>query len=119
MKEAIKKILEKPVVVIAAPHADCIKTYIVRECRERLVAEIAALIEGLSWVSVKDRLPDEDGMLVAVFCPEGASIADLWPARWDAVNKCFSAGGGWFETNEVTHWIRLPELPKEEVCLRK
>lgn len=62
------------------------------------------------WISVKDRLP-KDGMIVAVYAPN-AFLYDVWPARWDSRHNCFSAGGGWFELEEVTHWMHLSEPPK-------
>lgn len=70
------------------------------------------------WISVKDRLPEtEDLYLViangkpkknitlvqayelATYCPDEGWILEQYP-EW--------------ETPEVTHWMLLPEQPKEE-----
>lgn len=65
---------------------------------------------SIAWIRTADRLPD-DGQYVIVFDIEAATLA-TWPARYDAKKKSFSAGGGWFEVDEVTHWLLLP-LPTE------
>lgn len=71
------------------------------------------------WISVKDRLPDEcdnlvlaiangkpcrnitleDAYVLASYVPNEGWIIDEWP-MW--------------EEAEVTHWMPLPEPPKEE-----
>lgn len=69
-----------------------------------------------AWISVDDRLP-ADGQMVAVYDPEHA-ILKVWPAQWDEKYQCFTAGShgsaGWFERNEVTHWMPLPTAPNGE-----
>ena len=49
--------------------------------------------EGTSWV-------DENGML-------GEEAYTL------ALTGFWASGGGWFQPNEVTHWMPLPSPPKE------
>ena len=71
--------------------------------------EAAVRILDQPWISVKVALPLVDGMLVAVLDP--SNDPKVWPAQWDAANKSFSSAGGWFEQDEVTHWIPLPEQP--------
>lgn len=61
------------------------------------------------WVSVKDRLPDKESMLCLVI-----SDGDLYVSHWH-----WGGGGAWFFTDgeydcNVTHWMKVPELPKEE-----
>jgi hypothetical protein len=63
------------------------------------------------WISVKDRLPD-DGALVVIFDPE--SDQEVWPAKWGAENNSFDSNGGWFEQDEVTHWMLLPPAPADK-----
>ncbi len=70
-------------------------------------------IERFAWVSVKDRLPDEEGMYLCVFDDrtietfefEGRDL-DFWGVRprHSKLPKSF----------RVTHWMPLPELPSEE-----
>ena len=59
-----------------------------------------------AWIRPADKLPD-DGQYVIVFDPEAATIP-TWPARYDATNRSFSAGGGWFELDEVAFYLVLP-----------
>jgi hypothetical protein len=63
-----------------------------------------------AWVPAHERQPS-DGELVAVYCA-GASMCDVWPARWCARNKSFQDGYGLFEQDEVTHWMLLPAPPQ-------
>lgn len=57
------------------------------------------------WVSVKDRPPEEDGEY-DVYCNDG-SIARAWfEDKW-FIDLC-ECGDGY-----VTHWMSLPEPPKE------
>jgi len=66
----------------------------------------------MNWVDVKDGYPDEDGMLVVVFDP--SDHPNVWSAKWDAGNRSFDCIGGWFEQDEVTHWMPLPPPPKSK-----
>ncbi|BDF66571.1 hypothetical protein CE91St43_05430 [Oscillospiraceae bacterium] len=72
------------------------------------------------WISVKDRLPEipkdkaDEGyvqMQVLVWCDKGRECA--WYQQDD---KSFFDRPGWFgeELRSVTHWMPLPEPPKEE-----
>ena len=63
-----------------------------------------------AWVCTRERLPEADGMAVAVRAP-GAMQADVWPATWRADTQNFDAALGWFEVSEVTHWMPLPAAP--------
>lgn len=62
------------------------------------------------WRTVAEATP-EVGQLVAVHSP-GAMICDVWPARYTRFGN-FDAGGGWFEQDEITHWMPLPAGPVE------
>jgi hypothetical protein len=69
--------------------------------------------DASQWISVSERLP-EDGQTVVVYDPDN-TILKVWPAQWDAENQAFTAGShksaGWFEKDEVTHWMPLPKPP--------
>ena len=66
----------------------------------------------MNWIDIKDCYPEEDGMLVVVFDPHNHPT--VWPAKWNAACKAFDANGGWFEKDEVTHWMPLPPPPKSK-----
>ena len=94
---------------------DCSKcNYIYSTCYRGLARDALKQIEelepkALKWVSVKDRLPDKESMLCLV-----VSNGNLYVSHWH-----WSGGGPWFFTDgeydcNVTHWAKVPELPKEE-----
>ena len=74
-------------------------------------SEIVVKIES-SWVSVKDRLPKEDGPIL------------VWSGRLEDVPTCAAAGyelWNWsteysphdYRLFELSHWMPLPAAPKE------
>ena len=79
---------------------------------ERLTAENAALREKVpQWISVEDRLPiDRLSKYLVAFRDAGGSIVDM--AR-------YFPSDGWtcdnweVPQNLITHWMPLPEPPKE------
>lgn len=56
------------------------------------------------WISVKERLPNENTR-VLVYAKQGCYMN----LRVDYICN----GGMWFYSMMVTHWMPLPELPKE------
>lgn len=59
------------------------------------------------WISVKDKLPEEDD-LYNVYCKDG-SMAYAWFVKDRWFIDCCECGDGY-----VTHWMPLPEPPREE-----
>ena len=62
------------------------------------------------WISVKDRLPEDDSDVLAYL--RIGEIGRIYPANY--------ANGMWFDcmfntpaTDTTTHWMPLPEPPKE------
>ena len=70
-------------------------------------------LEQYEWVSVNDRLPEEDGCylvyIVANFCPENKQIITLYFSK---LSNRFIYGSD--EIFTVTHWMPLPEAPERE-----
>ena len=63
------------------------------------------------WISVKDRLP-EDAMHSVVRTDDGEyQVAWRENGYWFMFNPCCVYDS---QVNDVTHWMPLPELPKEE-----
>ena len=62
------------------------------------------------WISVEERLP-EDYEDVVIIMRDGASS---WYRVAYREYGGWSFGGGRRVNDEVTHWMPLPELPKEE-----
>lgn len=69
------------------------------------------------WINVKDRLPEQD---VYVLC----NYIALGKHQYQTVGRLWSVNGRWdldddseydvLNTKVVTHWMPLPEPPKEE-----
>lgn len=64
------------------------------------------------WIPVTERLPQENGFYLCLYkhkhsggvaMDEGLSIQQWYNGRWN-LNEIYA----------VTHWLPLPELPKEE-----
>lgn len=54
------------------------------------------------WISIKDRLPDEIGKVLVI--DNGKIDINSWAGKYE----------GWYYANKnITHWMPLPELPKE------
>ena len=94
---------------------------------DALAMAISAL-EKTKWISVKDRLPQEDGSyLVTTNCfgnRQGINIR-CFAKDGETVNKYDLAGQkyvwyfydseyGYVSTDSVTHWMQLPQPPKGE-----
>lgn len=61
-----------------------------------------------NWISVKDRLPEDDSMKLVVAKAKNGTRS---------VNRAWFDGQFWHGSGSmagVTHWMLLPELPKEE-----
>jgi hypothetical protein len=66
----------------------------------------SALLRAREWIAVTDRLPDTRG---AMHCSVPVLIHDeLGPCV-----RAYYANGGWYSGTNVTHWMPLPEPPKE------
>ena len=72
---------------------------------------IAALCEQMEWISVKDRLPENDTRVLA-YCKDRCIHDVKW--RW-ADNAWYDKGSAAvYLAGFVTHWLPMPEPPKED-----
>ena len=83
-----------------------------QSCKAQLRQDAADAIEELlaavpHWISVKERLPEENKnyLVYGVFLPLGVKAMDM--NRFDGTKWLTSADV------EITHWMPLPEPPKE------
>lgn len=83
----------------------------VLKCRAIIRESPAADVAPVNWISVKDRLPEQTARCLV--------------ARWDSVTKTpfidilWHENGVWWNRQHggnyaVTHWMPLPEPPKED-----
>lgn len=72
------------------------------------IEKLIALAKKNEWISVKDRLPDSNNVVFACIDDGQCKI----------VRSAYVSSYGewkWIEGHQtVTHWMPLPELPKEE-----
>lgn len=59
-----------------------------------------------SWISVEERLPEDEREVLVVYCGEG--IKDVHMSWYEGDEF------GWATLGYVSHWMELPEPPKEE-----
>lgn len=67
------------------------------------------------WISVNDRLPERGITRCIIAIKLGNGLKGTLCARYNADLKSWS---GWYNdriTSEVTHWMPLPQPPKEDV----
>ena len=76
------------------------------------------------WISVKDRLPKEDGMYLGYF-KSGYMYIAYFAKNLEKVDKYdfykrrrkgwyqYDSEWGHCERDDVTHWMPLPNMPKE------
>lgn len=66
---------------------------------EKCVEEAPGVTE---WIVVKDKLPDEIGKVLVI--DNGKVDINSWAGKYE----------GWYYANKnITHWMPLPERPKE------
>lgn len=63
------------------------------------------------WVPVSERLPEKDGKYLVVVA--GDKIEEPYVLTWYFFDGHFEAFV-YFPTRYITHWMPLPEPPKEE-----
>ena len=75
-------------------------------------AYIAGYQAAQQWISVKERLPKEDVDVAIGWFQKTASNKSFWTVdAAQLTNKVFS---GWRVYPEVTHWMPMPDAPKED-----
>lgn len=87
------------------------------DCAKALKEQAADMLEKLAaekeakkpeWISVKDRLPEKKHE--AYLCCLDSSL--FLGSQYIDI-RAYSGDGEWYMCGTVTHWMPLPELPKE------
>jgi len=63
----------------------------------------------MKWISVKDKLPNEEQRVIYYFKHTGINVGKYMSTIY---GPCFYGETGWL-TDDVTHWMPLPEIPNE------
>lgn len=82
-----------------------------------LVAKKSAELLERRWIPVTERLPEYDARVLAFDMRAKNKYIGIWTREKDPDdgNDCwFDLAGWWYAFDEITHWMPLPEPPKEE-----
>ena len=64
------------------------------------------------WISVKDRLPENDQWALCFM--KDKSFGTFRVFQWNYIDWQWNDGNEWYDENDVTHWMPLPQPPKGE-----
>ena len=76
----------------------------------KMAEELGQRQAASSWISVKDRLPEEGGV---VMCRHKAFEYPVF-CQWDESDLCWVNKHWTYGSGLITHWMPMPEPPKEE-----
>lgn len=68
---------------------------------------------GDKWTPTAERLP-EDGEIVLVYAKDEEHVVARWHKKWKEWENWNSQESHILRFEEVTHWMPLPEPPKED-----
>lgn len=83
------------------PHPDALAMDALDTKNKQLRAEVERLREAQRWIPVEERLPETRD-----------PVLTLWVSGMQSV-KQYDEQHEWNTGAQVTHWMPLPELPKE------
>lgn len=72
-------------------------------------------LKGGGWISVKDRLPEDTQRVLFITTLVDIVQLGVFIEKDDVrkLNNIMWSGGGYYTLKSITHWIPLPEPPKE------
>jgi hypothetical protein len=72
------------------------------------ILDMSKMVDVNGWISVKDRLPEEESGLLLVY---NSRLKKIGTSYWSEGIWC---GGTWPVTSQfITYWMPIPEPPKE------
>lgn len=82
----------------------------------------AAEVLRSQWISVKDRIPDSNGLFIVTACDERCSAVEgIWYDTVVVTAEYYKGCWTWYEGGHeydlngiVTHWMQLPAPPEED-----
>lgn len=103
---AADQLLANGVVVIDTDVVSLPNRPLISEYMGRPIDEVINLIRQSEWISVEERLPEESGWYLA-------NIITPFDLEFSSISH-YSKGYGWDNPDTVTHWMPLPEAPKNK-----
>ena len=108
--------------IITCPNAICnfcehFKNKSACEKRKKEVIADNMIANGVTiqrWIPVEERLPDHFGVFVVAISEPGKMRVGKDCADFDPFAKTWLPSMCWARGYKVTHWMPLPEPPKEE-----
>lgn len=81
--------------------------------KEALGLAISALREQEErrWIPVTERLPENDQWVLCFMKDKAFGAFRVF--QWNYIDWQWNDGNEWYDENDVTHWMPLPEPPKE------
>ena len=70
---------------------------------------VAYNLSPTGWIPVTERLPENDQKALCIMRYDG----EFRVLRWNYIDYMWNTGIEWFREKDVTHWMPLPEPPKE------
>lgn len=67
-----------------------------------------AAMRQSKWISVKERLPENNQQALCVMTDGSFCVF-----TWNYIDWMWNDGDEWYREEDVTHWMPLPEPPKE------
>ncbi len=64
------------------------------------------------WIPVTERLPENDQWALCFM--KDKSFGTFRVFQWNYIDWQWNDGNEWYDENDVTHWMPLPESPKGE-----
>lgn len=94
-------------------HARCSQCSYGGNCVNRLKMDALSLLKAYEpgWISVKDRLPEEQGTYLVFREEPYGMITIAWYSGPE--NGWLALDGGFYADGVLTHYMPLPEPPKE------
>ena len=96
------------------------KSDVMQVIDEQKTVDAAYVLRGM-WISVKNRLPDSNGLYIVTACDEGCAAGEgIWYDTVVVTAEYYNGCWTWYEGGHeydldgiVTHWMSLPKPPEE------
>ena len=63
------------------------------------------------WIPLSERLPENDQRVLCFMKDKAFGTFRVF--QWNYIDWQWNDGSEWYDENDVTHWMQLPEPPKE------